>query len=171
MRDWSAYVRERLRLPGLAPERESRIVREVAAQLEDFYRDARASGASDTEADRHATRQIADWDRLAADLRRADRPHTRPPLERLADAVEDRSSRNTPTRLTDGRRERAQRREPGERSEPAKRRASETVGESEGRSPSGIRGGQMIADVLRDARYTLRQLTRTPGFAVVTLLR
>ena len=28
----------------------------------------------------------------------------------------------------------------------------------------------MIADVLRDARYALRQLTRTPGFAVVTLL-
>ena len=127
MRDWSAYVRGRLRLPGLTPEREARIVREVAAQLEDFYRDARASGASDAEADRHAARQIEDWDGLADDLLRADRPHTRPRLERLADAVEDRSGRNT-------------------------------------------RGGQMIADVLRDARYALRQLTRTPGFAVVTLL-
>jgi putative ABC transport system permease protein len=127
VRDWSAYVRGRLRLPGLTPEREARIVREVAAQLEDFYRDARASGASDAEADRHAARQIADWDRLAADLRRADRPHTRPRLERLANAVEDRSGRAT-------------------------------------------RGGQMIADVIRDARYALRQLTRTPGFAVVTLL-
>jgi putative ABC transport system permease protein len=127
VRDWSAYVRGRLRLSGLTPEREARIVREVAAQLEDFYRDARASGASDTEADTHACRQIADWDRLAADLRRADRPHARPRLERLADAVEDRSGRNT-------------------------------------------RGGQMLADVIRDARYALRQLTRTPGFAVVTLL-
>src|SRR4249919_1916971 len=34
------------------------------------------------------------------------------------------------------RRERAQRREPDERSEPAQRRASEAVGESEGRRPS-----------------------------------
>ena len=37
---------------------------------------------------------------------------------------------------SDERRERAQRSEPRERSEPAKRRASERVGESEGRSPS-----------------------------------
>ena len=44
------------------------------------------------------------------------------------------------TRLRRERRsERAQRSEPRERSEPAKRRASERVGESEGRSPSGRR--------------------------------
>ena len=65
------------------------------------------------------------------------------------------ASDQTAAHVTNGRRERAQRREPGERpafarsasarsrrsfsgggSEPAKRRASETVGESEGRSPS-----------------------------------
>ena len=60
-----------------------------------------------------------------------------------AERIDDRSHprgesimRITKTDLSNGRRERAQRREPGERSEPAKRRASETVGESEGRSPS-----------------------------------
>ena len=42
MRDWQAFVRERLRLPGLTPERKARIVRELAAQLEDFYREALA---------------------------------------------------------------------------------------------------------------------------------
>ena len=43
VRDWQAFVRSRLRLPGLTPERESRIVRELAAQLEDFYREAIAA--------------------------------------------------------------------------------------------------------------------------------
>ncbi len=127
MRDWRAFVRERLRLPGLAPEREARIVRELAAQLEDFYRDARAAGASPEEADAHASRQVRDWDRMAADLLAADRANARPRLERVADTLEDRSNRNR-------------------------------------------RGGQMIADVLRDARYAIRQLTRTPGFTAVALL-
>jgi putative ABC transport system permease protein len=127
VRDWRAFVRGRLRLPGLAPEREARIVRELAAQLEDFYRDARAAGASDEEADAHAREQIHDWDRMAADLLLADRAHRRPRLERAADALEDRSNRNR-------------------------------------------KGAQMVADVLRDARYAIRQLARTPGFTAVALL-
>jgi hypothetical protein len=49
MRDWTAFVRSRLSLPDLAPEREARIIRELAAQLEDFYRDARARGASEAD--------------------------------------------------------------------------------------------------------------------------
>ena len=40
MRNWQDFVRERLRLPELAPEREARIIRELASQLEDFYRSA-----------------------------------------------------------------------------------------------------------------------------------
>jgi putative ABC transport system permease protein len=127
VRDWRAFVRDRLRLPGLAPEREARIVRELAAQLEDFYRDARAAGATEDEADAHACRQVGDWDRMAADLLMADRANARPRLERAADAVQDRSARNG-------------------------------------------RGGQMIADVLRDTRYAIRQLARTPGFTAVALL-
>jgi putative ABC transport system permease protein len=88
VRDWEAFVRERLRLPGLTPERESRIVRELAAQLEDFYQDARADGASDEEADAYAARQVEDWDRFAHDVSRADRRHARPRLDRLADRLE-----------------------------------------------------------------------------------
>ena len=44
MRNWNTYVRARLSLPRLAPAREARIIREIAAQLEDFYRDALARG-------------------------------------------------------------------------------------------------------------------------------
>jgi putative ABC transport system permease protein len=88
MRDWEAYVRARLSVPGLTQAREARIVRELAAQLEDFYRDALARGLSDVEADRFACSQVGDWPDMARTLSRIDRPHARPRLERAADAVE-----------------------------------------------------------------------------------
>ena len=88
MRDWTAFVRSRLSLPDLAPEREARIIRELGAQLEDFYRDARSRGASETDADAHACAQIGDWTRMARDLARADHRHTRPPLQRFTNRVE-----------------------------------------------------------------------------------
>ncbi|HUF47245.1 MAG TPA: ABC transporter permease [Vicinamibacterales bacterium] len=87
MRDWRAFVAARLALDTLEPERAARIVRELAAQLEDFARDARERGAGDAEADAFAEQQVADWARLSADLRRADRPHTRSHVDRLADAL------------------------------------------------------------------------------------
>ena len=88
MRDWDAFVRSHSELPGLRPERESRIVKELAAQLEDFYREAIARGATDAEADAHAARQIRDWERMTQDLWLADRPNARPPIERLADRLD-----------------------------------------------------------------------------------
>ena len=88
MRSWHAYVRERLALPELTPERESRVVRELAAQLEDFYREASLRGLDDAAADAHACAQIRDWDGLAAALRSADHRHARPRLERLADSLQ-----------------------------------------------------------------------------------
>ncbi len=90
MRDWRAFVRERLRLPGLAPEREARVVREIATQLEDLYRDAVARGASDVEADTRTAGHVTDWPRLAADVLRADRPHAQPRVDRFVSAVEQR---------------------------------------------------------------------------------
>jgi putative ABC transport system permease protein len=126
VRDWQAFVRSRLNLPGLAPERESRIIRELAAQLEDFYRDALARGATDVEADAHAAGQIGDWERMAQDVLGADRRHARPRLDRVAD------------RLDGG---------------------THAAGRF-----------HVIANILRDSRYALRQLVKTPGFTFVTIV-
>src|SRR4029450_10837731 len=83
VRDWNALVRSRLHLTGLTPAREARIVRELAVQLEDFYRDGLARGLSESDADGEARRQISDWDRLAEDVRLADRLHAASRFDRL----------------------------------------------------------------------------------------
>jgi putative ABC transport system permease protein len=127
VRDWCAFVRDRLQLPGLTPERESRIVRELATQLEDFYRDALARGATEEEADDNACCQIRDWDRMAQDVWLADRQHARPGAERLADRLVHNAS-------------------------PARK------------------GPHMVADVIRDARYAIRQLLMNPGFTVIAIV-
>jgi len=67
--------------------REARIIRELAAQLEDFYREALARGASESEADAHACAQIHDWRQLALDVATADRANRQPRMERIADTV------------------------------------------------------------------------------------
>ena len=54
MRDWTAYVRERLSLDRLPAARSERIVRELAAQLAEFHADALASGLTEDEAETHA---------------------------------------------------------------------------------------------------------------------
>ncbi len=89
MRDWDAYVRRRFPCTGFEPAEASRVVRELAAQLEDFNRDALASGLDESEADRYARRQIPDWDRMARDLARADRRLAVHGLERWAGHVDD----------------------------------------------------------------------------------
>ena len=129
MRDWHAFVRARLKLPRLTPERETRIIRELAAQLEDFYRDALARGASDDAANTHACAQVRDWERMAQDVWLADRPHARcaEDLAALAGALEDRTN-----------------------------------------VERGV--AKMISDVLRDVRYAVRQMIKTPGFSVVAIL-
>jgi putative ABC transport system permease protein len=127
MRDWQVYVRSHLTLPAHSPERHARIVRELAAQLEDFYRDAIAGGLTEDEADGHARSQITDWDRIARDVSRADRAHRQPGLERLADAL--------------------------------------------GNAPGSNRGvQQMLSHMIRDVRFAVRQLVKSPGFSVVAIL-
>ncbi len=83
MRNWHAYVRERLHLPGLSPEREAEAVEEIALQLEDVARSASARGASESEANAIAERHVPDWTVLATDLMRTNRPHRMPADRRL----------------------------------------------------------------------------------------
>jgi predicted permease len=89
VRDWEQYVRSHLLLPDLARERESRIVRELAAHLEDFYSDAIARGLSEPEADAYARRQITDWPRLAAHITHTDRPHVRSHADRWSERIDN----------------------------------------------------------------------------------
>ena len=96
MRDWTGYVRERLALDRLPPERAERIVRELGAQLAEFHADALARGLSEPEADAYACAQVPDWFRLAEDVSRADRPHQRSRVDRLADRAETSAARGFP---------------------------------------------------------------------------
>jgi putative ABC transport system permease protein len=91
MRDWDQYVRTHLSLPDLASGRESRIVRELASQLEDFYREAVARGVTEADADAHARAQIPDWTRFADTLRDVDRPHIRSHIDRWSERIDDRA--------------------------------------------------------------------------------
>lgn len=94
MRDWQEFVREHLPLEDLAPERQARIVRELAAQLEDFYHDALAGGFGEGEADAFARRQIRDWTRFASEVRAADRPNVKTYLELLEDHAAQAAARS-----------------------------------------------------------------------------
>ena len=99
MRDWERYVRTHLRLPNLTRERESRIVQELASQLEDFHREAMARGSTESAADAFARGQITDWTSLASTLGNVDASHVRSPLDRLSERVENRGPQ-TKARLT-----------------------------------------------------------------------
>ncbi len=90
MRDWDAYVRAHLSVPGLTRDRESRVVRELASQLEDFYRDALARGLTSAEADAHARAQITDWTSLARTLVSADPARVRSPVDQWSERLDDR---------------------------------------------------------------------------------
>jgi predicted permease len=76
-------------LPGLVRERESRIVRELSSQLEDFYREGLARGMTESDADAYARAQITDWTALAATLSDVDRPHARGHVDRWSERLDD----------------------------------------------------------------------------------
>jgi hypothetical protein len=69
--DWPAYVRARLDLTGLSPERQVYIVRDVAGQLDECYRDMIARGVDPRAAEVGTQSQITDWPAFAASVTRA----------------------------------------------------------------------------------------------------
>jgi putative ABC transport system permease protein len=72
MPDWRELVRRRLAGLAVGPERESEIVYELAAQMEQAYGDALAGGASQAEARTRAEAQFRNWDELAREIGRAE---------------------------------------------------------------------------------------------------
>ena len=90
MRDWRAYVRERLALPSLKGLRDERIVEELAGQMEDLCREHLAHGLSEAEAERLATEHVADWEALRGRIAEAERGNREPAA---GEWVEERASR------------------------------------------------------------------------------
>ena len=88
MRNWEGYVRQRLRLEGMTLEREKTIVREVATQLEEFYREGLSQGMTEVEADEHARRQVRDWSCFESDIRRADPRNARSRIDQWHEIAE-----------------------------------------------------------------------------------
>jgi putative ABC transport system permease protein len=93
MPDWQAYVRERLRLPDLRPEREAEIVEAVAQHMEDLCRGAVERGASAEEAEAAAKREVRDWQALARDIARSDTLSRHGLDQRVLDGLESAGSR------------------------------------------------------------------------------
>jgi putative ABC transport system permease protein len=83
--EWHAYVRARLRLPHLRPEREAEAVEELAQQLDDLCRDAIATGADDEAVRALVDQHIPDWARLSDELMHADARRAVAVTQRLED--------------------------------------------------------------------------------------
>ena len=71
MRDFDAYVRQRLPLRGVPTDRYEEIVDELASELEARYTARVQHGATDEEAWREVLAQVPSWPTLADDLRSA----------------------------------------------------------------------------------------------------
>ena len=68
MRDWSAWVRGRLRALRIAPAREIEIVAELAQHIEQIYNDARARRLSHADAMRQVEAACGNWRDLAGGI-------------------------------------------------------------------------------------------------------
>jgi len=76
-RDWRAFVRERLSLPGLTGRRERDVVEEVASQLEDLFMEAIAEGVTEADAEARVKAHVPDWEAFGTDLMKAERSRRR----------------------------------------------------------------------------------------------
>jgi len=98
MPDFQSFVRQHLPQLGLSPERERKIVEELAAQLEDAYDALRSGGLSDDEAWRELQRQVPDGGAIADALLDAE-----PAVVRLAQPERGRLGRVLRTLASAGR--------------------------------------------------------------------
>jgi len=78
MPDWKRYVRTELPPLRVKPAREAEIVEELAAQLEQAFREALQSGSDPLEAERIAKAQLPNWRKLALEIEASLPPQDRP---------------------------------------------------------------------------------------------
>lgn len=88
MPDWTEFVRRHLPAGRLRREREDEVIADLAEQLEDFYQEALAAGASEQEAAHHAQRQIPDWDVFVRDVCRGSPGRREATLDRWNEQAE-----------------------------------------------------------------------------------
>jgi predicted permease len=74
MRDWRAYVVERLPEMSIPAARESEIVAELSMHLEQAYADACAAGCAEAEALQKVEARFANWRELAREIERSELP-------------------------------------------------------------------------------------------------
>jgi hypothetical protein len=80
MPDWTEYLRPRLAVLRLSPNRESDIIEELSQHLDLRYEELRAGGATDVEACRLAIEELREPDVLAEHMRPLRQAHVPPPV-------------------------------------------------------------------------------------------
>ncbi len=73
MPNWNAYVSERLRMSGIQPVNEQDVIDDLAAQLDEAYRDAIGRGLSAADAEAAVAKHVTDWPALARQVEDARR--------------------------------------------------------------------------------------------------
>ncbi len=89
MRDWYHWVREYLDLPTMTDRRDERIVGELAAHLEETWREARARGATEAEAEALVLTKLGDREQAVRELLAAERHHAAAEAARRLERTED----------------------------------------------------------------------------------
>ncbi len=80
MPEWKPEIRRRLAQLNLASTRETAIVEELAAHLEDYYAELLAGGATEAEAERRTLAELRGSELLARELRRVERQINQEPI-------------------------------------------------------------------------------------------
>ena len=68
MPDWKKLVRERIAPSALPAASREEVVSELAAHLEETYKDARSRGLTDAAAVECALQEVSDWHLLAKEI-------------------------------------------------------------------------------------------------------
>ncbi|HEU5181645.1 MAG TPA: ABC transporter permease, partial [Candidatus Polarisedimenticolia bacterium] len=142
MPDWKRYIRERLSLPRLRPERQAEIVEDLAQQMEEAYRAARERGASAEEAEITARGEIQDWDGLARDIMASQTRDRLPMDQRTLERLEQAAPTPLPQASVSG----------------------------QSRGSRGSRLLRFASEFAADVLHGLRLLKKRPGFTIAVVV-